>query len=40
MSKKYKIISEDLMKNLVDFLDEVQFDAAKYEGNNLSLIHI
>ena len=34
MSKKYKIISEDLMKNLVDFLDEVQFDAAKYEGNN------
>ena len=27
-NNKYKIISEDLMKNLVDFLDEVQFDAA------------
>ena len=34
MSKRYKIITEDLMKNLIDFLDEVQFDAAKYEGNN------
>ncbi len=29
MKKKYKIISEDLFKNLIDFLDEVQFDAAK-----------
>ena len=29
MDKKYKIISEDLVKNLIDFLDEVQFDAAK-----------
>ena len=29
MSKKrYKIISEDLQKNLIDFLDEIQFDAA------------
>ena len=28
MKKKYKIISEDLMKNLIEFLDEVQFDAA------------
>jgi len=27
--KKYKIISEDLQKNLIEFLDEVQFDAAK-----------
>jgi len=26
--KKYKIISEDLQKSLVDFLDEIQFDAA------------
>jgi len=25
---KYKVITEELMKNLVDFLDEVQFDAA------------
>ena len=25
---KYKIITEELMKNLIDFLDEVQFDAA------------
>tara|TARA_Y100000592_G_scaffold35344_1_gene56111 strand:- start:3709 stop:4299 length:591 start_codon:yes stop_codon:yes gene_type:complete len=28
-SKKYKIISTDLHKNLIEFLDEVQFDAAK-----------
>ncbi len=27
-NKKYKIITEDLMKNLIDFLDEIQFDAA------------
>ena len=26
---KYKIISEDTIKNLIDFLDEIQFDAAK-----------
>ena len=26
--KRYKIISEDLQKSLVDFLDEIQFDAA------------
>ena len=26
---KYKIISEETIKNLIDFLDEVQFDAAK-----------
>ena len=25
---KYKIITEELMKNIIDFLDEVQFDAA------------
>ena len=26
--KRYKIISEELMKNLIEFLDEIQFDAA------------
>ena len=26
---KYKIISADTIKNLIEFLDEVQFDAAK-----------
>ena len=29
MKKKYKVISEDLQKNLIDFLDEIQFDAAQ-----------
>ena len=28
MDKKYKIISVDLQKNLIEFLDEIQFDAA------------
>ena len=28
MKKKFKLISEDLQKNLIDFLDEIQFDAA------------
>ena len=28
MKKKYKLISEDLQKNLIEFLDEIQFDAA------------
>jgi len=28
MKKKYKLISEDLQKSLVEFLDEIQFDAA------------
>ena len=28
MSKKFKIISEELKKNLIEFLDEIQFDAA------------
>ena len=32
MKKKYKLISEDLQKNLIEFLDEIQFDAAK-EGS-------
>ena len=31
--KKYKIIEEELVNNLVSFLDEIQFDAAK-EGTN------
>ena len=31
MKKRYKIISEDLQKNLIEFLDEIQFEAA---GNN------
>ena len=30
--KRYKIISEDLQKNLIEFLDEIQFDATK-EGS-------
>ena len=37
MKKKYKIISEDLMKNLIEFLDEIQFDAAS--ENNKESIH-
>ena len=32
MDKKYKIITLDLQKNLIEFLDEIQFDAAK-EGS-------
>ena len=30
---KYKIIREDVIKNLIDFLDEIQFDAAKENTN-------
>ena len=26
--KRYKLITEDLQKNLIEFLDEIQFDAA------------
>ena len=26
---KYKLIPEDIIKNMIDFLDEYQFDAAK-----------
>ena len=33
MNKKYIIISKDLQKNLIQFLDEVQFDAAKEKTN-------
>ena len=28
MKKRYKLISTDLQKNLIEFLDEIQFDAA------------
>ena len=28
MRKKYKILSAEVVKNLVEFLDEIQFDAA------------
>ena len=31
--KRYKLISEDLQKNLIEFLDEVQFEAAKHKTN-------
>ena len=27
-NKKYVIITKDLQKNLIEFLDEIQFDAA------------
>ena len=36
MKKKYKIIPEDLHKSLIDFLDEIQFDAAT-EGDTDSM---
>jgi hypothetical protein len=36
MKKKYKLISEDLQKNLIEFLDEIQFDAAT-EGDKESM---
>jgi hypothetical protein len=38
MNKKYKIISLDLQKNLIDFLDEVQFEAAK--NNTTEDMHV
>ena len=31
--KRFKLISEDLQKNLIEFLDEVQFEAAKHNTN-------
>ena len=36
MKKKFKLISEDLQKNLIEFLDEIQFDAAT-DGDNESM---
>ena len=38
MKKQYKIISLDLQKNLIDFLDEIQFDAAK--NNTTEDMHV
>ena len=37
MDKKYKIISLDLQKNLIEFLDEVQFEAAKTKDDTESM---
>jgi len=37
MKKRYKVISEDLQKNLIEFLDEVQFDAATDGSNSESM---
>ena len=39
MNKKYKIISVDLQKNLIEFLDEIQFDAAKSK-NEVESMHV
>ncbi len=36
MKHRYKLITEDLQKNLIEFLDEIQFDAAK-EGDTESM---
>ena len=38
MKKKYKLISEDLQKNLIEFLDEIQFDAAS-DGKDAESMH-
>ena len=38
MSKKYKVIPEDVIQNIIDFLDEVQFDAAT-DGSDKESIH-
>ena len=38
MKKHYKIISTDLQKNLIEFLDEVQFEAAK--NNTTEDMHV
>jgi len=35
---KYKIVSEDTIKNLIEFLDEVQFDAAT-DGRDKESVH-
>ena len=37
MKKRYKIISEYLQKNLIEFLDEIQFDAAKTKDDKESM---
>ena len=33
MNRKFKILPSDVVKSLVEFLDEVQFDAAKHEDD-------
>ena len=38
MNKKYKVIPEDVIQNIIDFLDEVQFDAAT-DGSDKESIH-
>ena len=38
MKKKFKLISEDLQKNLIEFLDEIQFDAAS-DGKDAESMH-
>ena len=38
MKKHYKIITEDLQKNLIEFLDEIQFEAAK--NNTTEDMHV
>ena len=37
MKKKYKLISADTIKNLIEFLDEIQFDAAKHKDDKESI---
>ena len=37
MKKQYKIISLDLQKNLIEFLDEIQFEAAKTKDETESM---
>ena len=34
MKKKYKILSEDVVNNLIEFLDEIQFEAAKVNSTD------
>ena len=33
-NRKYIVIPKDLQKNLINFLDEVQFEAAKLKTND------
>ena len=37
MKKRYKLLSEDTVKSLIDFLDEIQFDAAKHKDDKESM---
>ena len=37
MDRKYKIITLDLQKNLIEFLDEIQFEAAKNKDDKESM---